>query len=192
MMLPHRHTRGVINTSDMFTRLVYSVIVTGIAPRSFYRQKDGGSTPGHYNAVPVDVVAASVVGATSVPADGDPGVNMSNYHVDDGCSLDAFVDWIESAGYPVERIDQYSEWYDRFQEKLEALPAEKKGASAFEVLGAYAVPHNPRADAAIVCDQYRDLVRRVVGDVPHLDETYIHKCLADLRFLGLVGDPQRA
>ena len=43
MMLAHRRMLGLINTEDMFSRLLYSIIQTGIAPKSFYgTNPDGG------------------------------------------------------------------------------------------------------------------------------------------------------
>jgi len=69
-MLPHQEIPGVINTADMFTRLLYSVIVTGLAPKSFHHlAADGSRMPVHYDGLPVDVVAASVIApsASSAP-----------------------------------------------------------------------------------------------------------------------------
>lgn len=190
MMLPHQKIPGVINAGDMFTRLLVSLVVTGIVPSTFYQQKTGGkSRAGHYDAIPVDVVAASVLTASSLPGSECRAFNMSNFHHDDGCSLDAFVDWIESDGYELARIEDYREWIELFREKLEALPAEKKQASAIEVLGPFAAPLSVDTEGGIASGQFRDLVHQLQGtkDIPHIDEPYIHKCLGDLRLLGLIG-----
>ena len=188
MMLPHRDATGVINTSDLFTRLLYSIVVTGIAPRSFYRPA-ADPRAAHYDGVPVDVVAAAVVAAADLTGDGCRGVNMSNHHVGDGASLDAVVDWIESAGYRVERVEDHGDWLVRFRTALDALPADRKAASAREVLGAYARPQEPSGGVGTT-SQFRELMRHVDGgEVPHLDEAYLHKCLADLRYVGLLPDP---
>ena len=59
MILAHRRWRGEFN-ADMFTRWIYSIVKTGLAPGSFYRKADGGHRP-HYDGLPVDFTAASIV-----------------------------------------------------------------------------------------------------------------------------------
>lgn len=34
----------------------------------------------------------------------------------------------------------------------------------------------------LVCDLYGD------GELPHIDEIFIHKCLSDMKFSGLITD----
>jgi fatty acid CoA ligase FadD9 len=187
MMLPHRLYKGQANTDDMFIRLLASIIYTGIAPFSFYTpREDGGRNSGHYDGIPVDVVAAAVVG----PGDSQPGYctyNMQNYHWDDGCSLDTFVDWIEAAGYSINRVADYQSWFIELKQKLSQLPEPQQRHSALEIADAYAVPQatdNP----AVNCDQFKALVARLtVGpQVPHLSQDYIAKCLRDMCLLGLI------
>lgn len=191
MMLAHQHYIGQINASDVFTRLLYSVIATGLAPGSFYQfEPDGSRALGHYDGTPVDVVAASVVGASNTVANDFCVYNVTNYHVDDGCSLDAFVDWIEQAGYLVERIDDHAEWFERFEQKLKALPEEQRQESALQLLPAFSRPYPAKADIS-GCDNYKALVRSLsIGpQVPNLSQSYINKCLEDMRCLGLIGEP---
>jgi len=42
MMLAHQQYKGQINAADMFTRLLYSIVNTGLAPHSFYRLTSDG------------------------------------------------------------------------------------------------------------------------------------------------------
>ena len=53
MILAHTRYAGQLNVPDAFTRLVQSVLVTGIAPRSFYeRDADGRPQRAHYDGLP--------------------------------------------------------------------------------------------------------------------------------------------
>ncbi|MEZ5372953.1 MAG: thioester reductase domain-containing protein [Microthrixaceae bacterium] len=191
MMLPHREIPGVINTGDMFTRLLYSIVVTGIAPSTFHTRNDDGSpVVGHYQGMPVDTVAASVVAASDIDPTTAPGyraVNVTNYHHDDGASLDAFMDWTETAGVALQRIDDYQDWLAAFAAKLETLAGEQRSHSAIDVLGAYARPTNPAADRGVLCERYRALiVPHLPAGVPSLDEKYLHKCIDDLSVTGML------
>ncbi len=190
MMLPHQRYGGEINTGDMFTRLLFSIVVTGLAPKSFYTLSEAGERRRqHYDGLPVDVVAASVIAAAELPPaeTGCRGINIRNFHDDDGCSLDAFVDWIESAGHPITRLPDHQEWFARFSDKLNVLPDEQKKRSAIDVLGAYAQQSDDRSTGDVACNNYRALVAgwRIGTELPHLDEAYIHKCLSDMEQLGM-------
>ena len=194
MMLSHQHYRGQMNTSDMFTRLLFSIICTGLAPYSFYPlQEDGGKTPAHYDGTPVDVVAAAVAGVADNVNGEYRTYNIHNYHADDGCSLDAIVDWIESAGYPVTRLKDHQSWQNRFNDKLNSLPDAEKQKSALEIMGAFSRPLPVRRNH-VGCDHFKDLVSKLsVGpELPHINQAYIHKCLQDLVVLGYIDRPAAA
>ena len=190
MMLAHQKYRGQINKTDMFTRLVYSLIVTGIAPESFYiPQGDGSRSKAHYDGVPVDVVASVVAGVSDDTASELKVFNVRNYHDNDGVSLDSFVDWIKSAGYSIEQVCNYKDWVTCFEQKLENLPDNQRQNSFLDLMGAVRDPWPPKM---IVQDssQFQTLVHGLpIGDVPHLSEAWVHKCLDDMRRLGLIGEP---
>lgn len=191
MMLAHQHYPGQINTADMFTRLLYSVVVTGLAPYSFYPlAEDGSKQSQHYDGLPVDVVAGSVIAVAKTYHTGCHAFNICNYHHTDNCSLDTFVDWIESYGYKIVRIDDYQLWFDRFKDKLNTLPEEQKQYSALEVLGAYQQPNQLDSHIEVDCKNFRGLVSGLYGEsgLPHIDERFIHKCLSDMKILGLISD----
>ena len=189
MMLAHQKHVGQINAADMFTRLLYSIIVTGIAPYSFYPLSETGTKQqAHYDGLPVDVVASTIVGVGNTNHTDCRAFNINNYH-DDGCSFDSFTDWIETAGYPVTRIDSYQQWYDRFKEKLTTLPEDQKQHSALEILSAFETPDQLGAGLVICCDNFRQLSKELLpAGLPHIDEAFIHKCLADMKHLGLGTD----
>ena len=189
MMLAHQHYKGQMNATDMFTRLLYSIIVTGLAPHSFYKlAADGSKVPGHYNGTPVDMVSASVVNVADIDHSEYRNYNLENYHYDDGCSLDAFVDWIEAAGYPITRVDNYDDWFSRFKDKLNTLPEEQRANSSLDILGPFTKPRAARSHH-VGCDRFKALVEGFNGgeDLPHLDQQFINKCLGDMKVLGLLG-----
>ena len=188
MMLAHQRFKGHINSADMLTRLLYSIVVTGLAPASFYQAApDGSRAKAHYDGTPVDVVAAAVVGVSDHAHTDVRTYNVINYHGDDGVSLDSFVDWLESAGYPITRIENNADWYERMQQKLKALPDQQRRQSAIDILMAFGRPYPANGEMA-GCDRFQGLVQglKIGPDVPHLSEAFIHKCLEDMRLLGLI------
>jgi fatty acid CoA ligase FadD9 len=191
MMLAHTKYRGQINVPDMFTRLLYSIIMTGLAPESFYqREPDGSRAVSHYDALPVDFIAASVAGIGALSQRGIHTYNTLNHHVDDGASLDAVVDWIESAGYRVERVKDHAEWMRRFEAKLSTLTEQQRHHSSLSVLGAWSTPHpaHPPQDGS---EHFIAAVKQLDcrPEVPHITQAFIHKYLQDMRDLGLIGAP---
>src|SRR5262249_2785497 len=136
MMLAHRRYHQQINVPDVFTRLLASVVMTGLAPGAFYPLEPNGSRPrAHYDGLPVDFVAAAVVGISAEPHDEIRTYHVLNHHADDGISLDTFVDWIREAGYAVESVPDYGDWLRRFETKLRLLPEAKRQQSSLSVLG---------------------------------------------------------
>ncbi len=193
MMLAHRYYHQQINVTDVFTRLLYSVIMTGLAPMSFYElAPDGRRQKAHYDGLPVDFVAGSVVGISAEPHREIRTFHVANYHIDDGLSLDTFVDWIQSAGYRVQRVDDHREWINLFEAKLKALPDEQRQHSSLAVLDSLRKPYDA-ARPLFGSQRYQAAVRRLpIGpEVPHLTEEFIDKCLDDMRRLGLIPEPSK-
>ncbi len=101
---------GQLNVPDMFTRMMLSLVATGIAPNSFYELDAGGSRQrAHFDGLPVEFIAdaISTLGAHVIEG-------FETYHVmnpyDDGISMDTFVDWLVEAGYPIVRVPGYAAW----------------------------------------------------------------------------------
>src|SRR6202035_1063716 len=104
--------------------LLESIVVTGVAPRSFYAET---LTRRHFDGLPVDTVARDIAAVSLATREGYAINHVVDGHWDDGTSLDTFVDWVQRAGYPVRRIDNYTAWLRAFRERLEALsPAEQQ------------------------------------------------------------------
>ena len=192
MILPDQQYKGQANTSDMLTRLLYSVVLTGLAPQSFYGdRKSGRRKVPHYDGVPVDVLSKAIAGAHAKDHQGCKTYHALNY-LDDSVSLDRFVDWIASAGYSVNRIPDHQEWYERMEIKLKALPEEQRQLSALNVLMAYQQPLYG-GPSWVECHNFQTLVESLDGlrTLPHLSESYIHKYLGDLSLLGMIPAPNR-
>jgi fatty acid CoA ligase FadD9 len=192
MMLAHRRYKGQINVPDMITRLFYSIIMTGLAPESFYEfEPDARKAKAHYDGLPVDFIAAAIVGSSSKAHRSIRTYNVQNHHSDDGVSLDSIVDWIESAGYVVERVPDHAQWLQRFETKLSTLTEQQRQHSSLSVLGAWRRPHpaHPPQDG---CVHFIAAVKELScgPEVPHITEQFIHKYLDDMLCLGLIGQPK--
>ena len=191
MMLPHRRFHKQINVPDIFTRLLYSVITTRLAPASFYQLEPDGTPPkAHYDGLPVDFIAAAVVGIGADPHRDIRTFHVMNYHGDDGISLDTFVDWVRAAGYPVERVADYGAWLRQFEAKLQALPEEKRRHSSLSVLESLHAPQSTRREVS-GSKYFQDALAALPTEstAPHLTEAFIDKCLDDLCGLGLIAPP---
>lgn len=186
MILAHSTYIGQINVPDMFTRLLFSIIATGLAPRSFYETPEGGSDQSaktHYDGTPVEVLASMLHQIGSKPYTGFNSYNTINFHHDDGISLDSYVDWIQSAGYPVHRIADHADWYQRFNTKLQNLPEQERGRSSVDIIEHFQKPH--KVDTPVVSTAKFE---KALGgnNIPHITEEFIHKYLGDMKALGLL------
>ncbi|GAB2633821.1 carboxylic acid reductase [Prescottella soli] len=190
MILAHTHYAGQLNVPDMFTRLLLSVVATGLAPRSFYRlDADGNRQRAHYDGLPADFTAEAVTTLGAGATTGYHTYNVLNTH-DDGISLDLIVDWLIESGQNIERIDDYDEWLRRFRSAIESLPEEQRRNSVLPLLNAYAVPAPPTAGGQMSTERFRAAVQSAgigaTSDVPHVTSPLIDKYVADLRRLNLL------
>jgi fatty acid CoA ligase FadD9 len=196
MILSHSRYAGQLNVPDAFTRLIFSLLITGIAPRSFYQTDAQGNRPrAHYDGLPVDFVAESIttlgaqIAATAADCRGFRSFDVMNPH-DDGVSLDIFVDWIIDAGNDIHRIDDYDEWLTRFETAMRALPDTRRQQSVLPLLDAYRKPEKPLWGAVAPTEAFRDAVQAAkIGaarDIPHLTAPLIEKYITDLQQLGLL------
>lgn len=187
MIMPHSTYVGQYNETDMITRLLYSLIRTGLAPTSFYAQQGPTERPrAHYDGLPVDFLAAVMQEIGAKPYTGFHTYNMVNHH-DDGVSLDSFVDWVGTKGYNVSQLDDHGEWVRRFEDKLRNLPDNERQLSSLNILGHFAQPHSA-ASSPLSSDDFVAAVSglRVGPEIPRLSEAYIHKYLEDMHARGLV------
>ncbi|MEW2545926.1 carboxylic acid reductase [Streptomyces sp. NPDC047002] len=190
MILTHSRYTGQLNLPDMFTRLILSLVATGVAPASFYRlDRDGNRQRAHYDGLPADFSARAVdvIGAANT-------AGYRTYHVlnphQDGLSLDTYVDWLAADGHAMTRIDDYDEWLGRFSTALRALPEAQRRQSLLPLLHSYETPGVPLDQGAAPADEFRRAVRAAgiegYDDIPHVTPELITKYVSDLRQLGLL------
>ncbi|ABK71854.1 carboxylic acid reductase [Mycolicibacterium smegmatis] len=187
MILAHPRYRGQVNVPDMFTRLLLSLLITGVAPRSFYIG-DGERPRAHYPGLTVDFVAEAVTTLGAQQREGYVSYDVMNPH-DDGISLDVFVDWLIRAGHPIDRVDDYDDWVRRFETALTALPEKRRAQTVLPLLHAFRAPQAPLRGAPEPTEVFHAAVRTAKvgpGDIPHLDEALIDKYIRDLREFGLI------
>ena len=191
MIMPHSEYTGQINIPDMFTRMLYSLVMTGLAPESFYEAgPDGERAHAHYDGFPGDFVAKAIMGIGARPSPGVHTYNVTNHHLDDGVSLDSVVDWIQSAGYTLRRESDHAAWYDEMVERLNALTEAQRRHSSVDILEQFAQPAPARIPTS-----GSERFQAAVGDlpdcpeIPHITEEFIHKYLDDMRVIGLIPDP---
>lgn len=185
MILAHRRYPGQLNVPDRFTRLLLSVLATGLAPRSFYAlDQRGNRQRAHYNGLPVDFTAAAITALGERVTAGFATYHALNAH-DDGISLDQFVDWLIERGYPITRIPDYQQWRSRFEIALRTLPDRQRKYSMLPLLHAVAEPARPAA--TVPAERFQGAVREACDvDIPQLTAELIEKYVSDLRLLGLL------
>ncbi|ORA09358.1 carboxylic acid reductase [Mycobacterium arosiense] len=193
MILADTSYSGQLNLPDMFTRLMLSLVATGIAPRSFYElDADGNRQRAHYDGLPVEFIAAAISTLGTQITDSDTG--FQTYHVmnpyDDGIGLDEYVDWLVEAGYSIERIADYAEWLRRFETSLRALPDKQRQYSLLPLLHNYQKPEKPINGSMAPTDVFRAAVQEAkIGpdkDIPHVTAPVIVKYVTNLQLLGLL------
>jgi fatty acid CoA ligase FadD9 len=190
MIMAHTRYRGQLNVTDMFTRLIFSLLVTGIAPQSFYEGDGMGCRArAHYDGLPVDFIAEAITAIGTPVTDGYRSFDVLNPY-DDSLSLDVFVDWLIRAGHQIQRIDDYDEWLARFQTALTGLPERQRQQSVLLLLHAFHKPEKSVRGANAPTEVFHAAVRAAkVGidkDIPHISAQLINKYANDLRQLRLL------
>jgi fatty acid CoA ligase FadD9 len=190
MILADTTYAGQLNVPDIFTRMILSLVATGIAPGSFYElDADGNRQRAHVDGLPVEFIAEAIstLGAQSVATFQAYGV--MNPH-DDGIGFDEFVDWLIDAGCAIQRIGDYSDWLWRFETALRALPERQRNSSLLPLLHKYQKPEKPINGSMAPSDRFPAAVQDAkVGadnDLPHITPQIIAKYVSDLRLLGLL------
>ena len=191
MILPHSRYKGQFNAPDMFTRWLFSIVVTGLAPRSFYASSTAarGAIRPHYDGLPGDFTAEAIATLGANALSGYRTYHVMNPH-DDGISMDTFIDWAIEAGHPIQRIADYADWYGRFETALRGLPDKQRQQSSLPLIHQLRNPMPATAGAQVSAARFQADVRQYgVGtekDIPHLSAPFIRKYLDDLRLLRLV------
>ncbi|OBB90995.1 carboxylic acid reductase [Mycobacterium sp. 852002-30065_SCH5024008] len=193
MILADTTYAGQLNLPDMFTRLMLSLVATGVAPGSFYElDAEGNRQRSHYDGLPVEFIAAAI--STLGTQVLDTGDGFQTYHVmnpyDDGIGLDEYVDWLIDAGYGIQRISDYGEWLRRFDQTMRGLAERQRQYSLLPLLHNYQQPEKPINGSMAPTDRFRAAVQEAkIGpdkDIPHVSAPIIVKYITDLQLLGLL------
>ncbi len=186
MILAHSHYRGQLNVPDMFTRLLYSLAVTGVAPATFYAEDlSGGRPAGRYEGFAVDFLAEAITRIGGAAGSGYASYNLSNPG-EQGAGLDEFVDWMIEAGCDIQRLDSYDEWFRHFRTAMHALSEEQQQQSLLALVSPYAHPQQAQMGAQLPTARFAGAVRANGSDIPGLTSAMIAKYVADLRYIGML------
>jgi amino acid adenylation domain-containing protein/thioester reductase-like protein/non-ribosomal peptide synthase protein (TIGR01720 family) len=197
MILADPTYAGQLKVSDTVTRMVLSVVATGIAPGSFFQlDAEGNRQRAHFDGLPVDFVAEAIATLGAQVVDGFETYHVMNPH-DDGIGPDEYVDWLIEAGYPIQRIGDFGEWVQRFETALGALPDRQRQHSVLQMLllrnSKQFQPPEPTRGSFAPTDRFRAAVQEAkigpdkdIPDIPHVSAPIIIKYVTDLQLLGLL------
>jgi fatty acid CoA ligase FadD9 len=183
MILADTRYAEQLNVPDIFTRLLFSLVATGVAPRSFYH---AGDARPHYEGLPVGFLADAIAAIGPQYGSSFDTYNTTNPH-DDGISLDTFVDWIIAAGYAIEKIDDYATWLSRFETAMRALPERQRAQSVLAVLDVYREPMLAVAGSPVPGAHFQAAVEHAGRAIPHITQQLIERYLADLERIGVLS-----
>ena len=195
MILADRTFAGQLNVADMFTRMIFSVAVTGVAPDSFYEfNSDGSRQRAHFDALPVDFVAKAITVLGSEALDDFHTYNVMNPH-DDGIGFDEYIDWLIAAGQPIQRVGDFASWLQQFEAGLRELPEQQRDQSVLQILLLMSGSDMLRpAQAAPVMSALSERFRAAVQDarvgegedIPQITPPVITHYVAELARAGLL------
>jgi fatty acid CoA ligase FadD9 len=190
MILTDTQYHGQLNLPDMFTRLMLSLVATGLAPGSFYELDcDGRRQRAHYDGLPVDFIAEAISTLGGQLVKGHETYHVMNPH-DDGIGLDVYVDWLIDAGYGIRRIADFNEWREGFEHALRALPDRQRDNSLLPLMHAYRQPQKPILGSVAPAERFRAAVAGARigsnGGIPHVTPPIIEKYISNLQLLGLL------
>ena len=191
MILADTTYAGQLNLPDMFTRLMLSLVATGIAPVSFYElDADGNRQRAHYDGLPVEFIAEAISTLGARVVDG-----FETYHVMNPSRrrhrprrVRRLADRSGLSGRARRR--DYAAWLQRFETAMRALPERQRQASLLPLLHNYQQPETPICGSIAPTDRFRAAVQDAkIGpdkDIPHVTPEVIVKYVTDLQLLGLL------
>ncbi len=196
MILSDTSYAGQFNVTDVVTRMILSLVATGVAPGSFYqRDANGNRQRAHFDGLPVEFVAEAIATLGAQVVDGFETYHVMNPH-DDAIGIDTYVDWLIEAGYPIQRIDDFGEWVRQFEAGLRALPDRQRQHSVLQMLQLMLhnpdqiQPLEPTRGSFAPTDRFHAAVQEAkIGpdnDIPHISAAVIIKYVTDLQLVGLL------
>jgi fatty acid CoA ligase FadD9 len=186
MILAHSKYTGQLNVPDMFTRLLYSLAVTGVAPATFYGQDlSNGRPEGRYDGFSVGYLADVITAIGAEPHRGFHSYNLASPH-EAAASLDSFVDWMIEAGCAIQRVERYDDWYAHIETAMRALPDEQRAQSMLLILEPYRRPQAAGTATHMPLARFQAAAEAAGQPIPRFDPALIHKYVADLKHLNLL------
>jgi fatty acid CoA ligase FadD9 len=186
MILAHSRYAGQINVPDMFTRLLFSLAITGVAPATFYAQDlSNGRPAARYEGLAVDVLAEAITAIGLADGTGFHSYNLASPH-GDGASLDDFVDWMIAAGVPIERIARYDDWVARIETAMHALPEHQQHRSMLAIFEPWRSPQAASAESSLPVERFASGAAAAGRPIEPLTSVTIGKYVSDLRYLNLI------
>ncbi|QZH59712.1 thioester reductase domain-containing protein [Mycolicibacterium farcinogenes] len=180
---------ALLNLPDVVTRLVHSVVATGLAPASFYGDVAEHRDRAHFDGLPVEFVAAAIAELTWRAHTSFETYHVVNHH-EDGIGLDTYVDWLAADGHAIQRVAPYEAWLTRFTAALHALPKHQRHVSLLPLLSNYRTPMRPVAGSTAQNHRFRDAVRdaNIAGasDIPRITPPLISNYVSGLAAAGLL------
>ncbi len=176
-LLGHSTWRGQINRADALTRLLASIVTTGLAPRSFFADSFVGSRALH--AVPVDQ-AAAVIAAIALDLRREPRLFHVTRSHGPGLTLDDIVGILERAGRVRMRVSRYGDWFAAFRARLSALDSDRQRMSALPIIERWRHPLG--AEIELDARRLDSELQRLTGAAvfPSLTEADVLAWLRDL------------
>jgi fatty acid CoA ligase FadD9 len=99
---------------------------------------------------------------------------------------------MKTAGYSIERVVDYEEWFRRFHDALTSLTEPARSRSPLAILDAWSrgpeARVTPPIDDALLLGRLRAVDPRL-AELPHVSEAIIHRTLEDMAMLGVIGGP---
>ncbi|MAG29630.1 MAG: oxidoreductase [Deltaproteobacteria bacterium] len=196
MIMAEPSYRGQLNLPDVVTRLMLSVAATGLAPFSFYCAHDEGNRPdAHFDGLPVDFVRDAINSLAIAP----DTAGFRTYHVvnpnEDGISLDVYVDWLIEAGCRIQRIDDFEDWFSRFDTALRNLPDDLRQASILPLAASFSTPQSVLVGSFAPTDEFEAAIKEAgigdAGGIPSITPAVIEKYVTDLEHLGYLDPADR-
>lgn len=180
MILAHRQYATELNITDVFTRLLLSIINTKIAPQSFY-QSNSHHSP-HYNGLAVDSVVSSIIKLSKNNDNQRLIFNMVNPQ-NDKVSLDTIIEWLINSGINIKIMDDYEEWYQQFKLAMQKLPNNIKNYSMLPVIRQLKQPEKITSNFWLLPNKFSSAVGNTI---PAITPFLISKYISDFKALNLL------
>ncbi len=191
MILADTTYSGQLNLPDMFTRLMLSLVATGIAPGSFYElDADGNRQRAHYDGLPVEFIAEAISTLGVQVTEG-----FETYHVmnpyDDGLGHRRVRGLADRSGlpgaphrrlWPVVAALRHRAAHLPDKQRQASLPAAAAQLPAADRIRCWARPRRPTGSGRL-CRKPRSGPTRTS---PIVSPAVIVKYITNLQMLGLL------